>query len=86
MSGGAMVELDLDTLRFSRGTSVHFVRDYEDGLMAEGSYAITYCGRWSGESHVVRQKFSAVRAASWCLPCYWNRHKAIDRKYGVRTS
>jgi len=77
-----MLELDLETLRFSaRGRSVHFVKDYEAGRVAEGNYAITYCGRWAHESHVIRQQFSAVHPARWCLPCYWNRRKAIAREF-----
>lgn len=80
----AMMELDLGTLRFPpRGRAVHFVRDYEAGRSAEGDYAVTFCGRWAHESHVEVVKFSGVRPNEWCLPCYWNRHKAIAREFGV---
>ena len=82
----AMQEIDLETLRFPpRGRATHFVRDYEAGKSAEGDYAVTFCGRWAHESHVIRQKYSAVQPFEWCAPCYLSRRKAIDREFGVTT-
>lgn len=75
-----MQELDLETLRFRpRGRSVHFVKLHESVCPGDAGVVQTYCGRRDLEDRVVRQKFSSVHANDWCLPCYWNRHKAINR-------
>ena len=70
----AMMELDLETLRFRpRGRSVHFV-------IAErmGGHAVTFCGRSAPETNIDLLKYSAVRVNEWCQPCYENRRKAIN--------
>jgi hypothetical protein len=77
----AMMELDLETLRFPRGRSVHFVKGRSGGDAPR--FAYTFCGRSAHESHVVSQKYSQVDANRWCMSCYDNRRTAIVREVGA---
>jgi len=78
-----MTERELETVRFVRHGSTHFVRSVNEPWSGRGGKARTYCGRETDANNIEPRKFSAVR--DWCLPCYWNRHKAIDREFGVDT-
>lgn len=78
-----MREIELETLRFRKHGSTHFVARVDEQWTGSEGFAYTFCGRSAGTERIEPRKFSTVR--DWCLPCYWNRHKALDRKFGVVT-